>query len=197
MTAQYFSRLTSEQCERLHQASLQILERTGVRLFEPEAIELIKKAGATVSDGNRVRIPARLVEQALAAVPKRVVLHNRRGQPAITLEGRCSYFGSSSDCLNIVDHRTGRRRPRVLQDVGEGVTVCDALENIDFVMSMFLPGDVNQQIADRYQMEVMLNCTTKPLVFVTYDLSGCVDGIEMAKAAAGGAAALREKPFVA
>jgi trimethylamine:corrinoid methyltransferase-like protein len=43
----------------------------------------------------------------------------------------------------------------------------------------------------------MLNHTTKPIVIVTYELSGLIDTIEMAEAAAGGAAALREKPFVA
>ncbi len=192
-----FSRLTREQCERLHQASLQILERIGVRLFEPEAIELIKKAGARVDEGNRVRIPARLVEQALSSVPRCVVLHNRNGDPVMPLEGSRTFFGTGSDCLNIVDHRTGQRRPAVLPDVVAGITVCDALENVDFVMSMFLPSDVNQQIADRYQMEVMLNRTTKPLVFVAYDLGGCVDAVEMAEAVAGGAPALREKPFVA
>jgi trimethylamine--corrinoid protein Co-methyltransferase len=85
----------------------------------------------------------------------------------------------------------------VLQDVVEGIIVADALANIDFVMSMFLPGDVNQQIVDRYQMEAMLNHTIKPIVFVTYDLGGCVDAVEMAEAVAGGPAALRERPFIA
>jgi trimethylamine--corrinoid protein Co-methyltransferase len=85
----------------------------------------------------------------------------------------------------------------VLQDVVEGVTVCDALGHIDFVMSMMLPGDVDQRIADRFQMEAMLNHTTKPIVIVTYEMSGLVDAIEMAEAVAGGPAALREKPFVA
>jgi trimethylamine--corrinoid protein Co-methyltransferase len=64
-------------------------------------------------------------------------------------------------------------------------------------MSMFLPSDVSGMIADRYQMEVMLNYTTKPIVFVTYETSGCVDAIEMAEAVAGGSDALREKPFTA
>ena len=45
-----FGRLSPQQCEKLHNASLEILERTGVRLYEPEAVELLKKAGAFVSD---------------------------------------------------------------------------------------------------------------------------------------------------
>ena len=82
-----FARLTPQQCQKMHEASLSILERTGVRLYEQEAIDLVKRAGADVSDGNRVRIPARLVEQALEAAPKRVVIHDRNGQPVMPLEG--------------------------------------------------------------------------------------------------------------
>ncbi|MBI3362694.1 MAG: trimethylamine methyltransferase family protein [Chloroflexi bacterium] len=193
----HFSRLTPEQCQQLHDASLAILERTGVRLYEAEAVELVRQAGATVTDGDRVRIPAQLVERALATTPKSVTLFDRDGHPAMPLEGYRNYFGPGSDCLNIVDHCTGQRRKPVLQDVAQGVTLCDALENIDFVMSLFLPSDVDQTLADRYQMEVMLNHTVKPIVFVTYDLAGCVDAVEMAEAVAGGAAALRDKPFAA
>jgi trimethylamine---corrinoid protein Co-methyltransferase len=91
----------------------------------------------------------------------------------------------------------GNGENQVLNDVVDGTIVCDALENIDFVMSMFLPTDVDKELADRYQMEVMLNHTAKPIVFVTYEISGCVDNIHMAEAVAGSPQALREKPFVA
>jgi trimethylamine--corrinoid protein Co-methyltransferase len=46
-------------------------------------------------------------------------------------------------------------------------------------------------------MEAMLNNTTKPVVFVTYEMSGCIDAVKMAEVVAGGATALAEKPFIA
>ncbi len=49
-----FSRLSPDQCQKLHNASLEILERTGVRLYDQEAIDLLKKAGASFSEENRV-----------------------------------------------------------------------------------------------------------------------------------------------
>ncbi len=85
----------------------------------------------------------------------------------------------------------------MLQDVVDGITVCDALPHIDFVMSMFLPSDVNAMVSDRYQMEVMLNHTTKPIIYVTNEFSGCVDAVEMAEVVAGGAEALMLRPFAA
>ena len=192
-----YGRLSPEQCEELHNASLKILERTGVRLYYQEAIDLLKKAGAFVSEGNRVRIPAGLVEKAFSTVPKRLTLYDRHGQPALYLEGHRCYYGTGSDCLKIIDHRTGQRRKPVLQDIVEGITVCDALANVDFVMSMFLPSDVDAMVSDRYQMEAMLNNTTKPIVVVTNEFSGCVDAVEMAEAVVGGAEALRQRPLAA
>ena len=192
-----YSRLSPEQCQKLHNASLEILSRTGAQLHDQEAIDLLKKAGATVTDGNRVRVPAGLVEKAFTTVPKRVTLYDRNGQPALYLEESNCYYGTGSDCLHIVDHRTGERRSPVLQDIVEGMTVCDALSHVDFVMSMFLPMDVDPMSSDRYQMEAMLNHTTKPIVYVTNEFSGCVDDVEMAEIVAGGAEALKLRPFAA
>jgi len=112
------------------------------------------------------------------------------------LEGRRSFYGPGSDTLNIIDHRTGERRKPVLNDVREGIILCDALPNIDFVMSMILPSDVDQTIADTFQMEVMLNNTIKPIISVTYDLPGLVDSVEMAEAVMGGVDALRRHPIL-
>lgn len=192
-----FRRLPDEQRQKLHQASLEILERTGVRLHHQPAIDLLTGAGAKLSDGNRVRIPPNLVEKALTIVPHEVTLFSRQGIPAVVAGGYQTYFGTGSDCLNILDHRTGERRSPVLFDVVEGVTVCDALPNINFVMSMFLPVDVPTLVADRYQMEVLLNNTSKPIVFVTTDLGGCIDAVRMAEVVVGGPESLRQKPLIA
>jgi trimethylamine--corrinoid protein Co-methyltransferase len=192
-----FRRLSPEQCDRLHEASLEILARTGVRMHYAEAIHLLRNAGASVTEGNLVRIPAALVEWALSTAPKQVTLYDRSGKPALALQDDHCYYGPGSDCLFIVDHRTGERRRAVLQDVVEGVRLCDGLPNIDFVMSMFLPSNVDAAVSDLHQMAVMLHNTTKPIIFVTNEFAGCVDAVAMAEHVAGGADALRQKPFVA
>lgn len=191
-----FARLSEEQARRIHWASLEILERFGARLHHQEAIDLLRQGGAELSDGNLVRIPSGLVERAFSTVPRRVVLYNRAGEPAIRLEGERCYYGPGSDCLHIVDHRTGERRKPVLQDVVDGTLVCDALPDIDFVMSMVLPTDVDQAVADAYQARAMLSHTAKPLILVAYELRGLVDGVEMAEAVVGGGDALRHRPLV-
>ncbi len=192
-----FPVLSEAQGRRMHEACLEILERVGVRLYLEEAVELLKKAGARVADGNRVFVPANLVEKALDTAPKQVILYDRGGRPVMPVGGYRSFYGPGSDCLNIIDHRTGGRRKPVVKDVEEGSLVCDALPHVDYVMSMVLPSDVDGTIADRFQMEAMLSSATKPIVYVTYDATGCRDAVEMAEAVMGGAEALRKTPFVA
>lgn len=191
-----FNRLSEEQISRIHAASLEILEQIGIRVYLPEAIELFREAGAEVENGNLVRIPAQRVEWALKTAPKQVTLYNRLGDPAVVLTGGRCYYGPGSDCLNIIDHRTGERRKPLLNDVAEGIRLCDALDNIDFVMSMVLPTDVDQTIADVYQMQVMLANTVKPIVYVSYEASGLVDAVEMAETVVGGMDALQAKPLL-
>lgn len=68
--------LNEAQVEQIHQATLELLERTGIQVTQPRALELLDGAGAHV-DGDRVRIPAWIVEDAIRQAPSRVVLGNR------------------------------------------------------------------------------------------------------------------------
>jgi trimethylamine--corrinoid protein Co-methyltransferase len=194
MTSAHYARLGPQEREGIHNASLEILERVGMDVHLDAARELLVKGGAQ-ADGIRVRIPEHMVARALALVPKRLTLYNRRGEVAIRAWGYNTYYGGGSDCLNILDHRTGERRAPMLRDVRDAALVQDALPALDFCMSMVLPSDVDPERYDRYQMEVMLNHTTKPIVFVTPDLDGCQAAVEMCEVVAGGEGAFQRKPF--
>ncbi len=190
-------KLSDDQVEHLHHASLEILERTGVCLYEPEALELLKKKGVQVEEDNRVRIPPGLVEWALSIAPKRAVICNRNGRRVMPLERHNVFYGPGSDCPDVIDVRTGERRVGTLADIVEAMRICDSLPNIDFVMSFCIASDVPQAVSDRHQMRAMLMNTTKPIVFVTTEFEGCVDAIRMAEAVAGGEEALRRNPICA
>ena len=194
MTSAHYARMGEQECAKIHAATLEILERTGVDVHDEKAREMLVQGGA-LAEGIRVRVPAHLVARALATAPNYITLYDRNGKVAMRAGGYNTYYGGGSDCLNILDHRTGQRRKPTLRDCIEAATVMDALPELDFVMSLFLPEDVDQRIYDRYQMQVMLNHTTKPIVFVTPDFEGCVAAVEMCEAVAGGAEAFQRKPF--
>ena len=192
-----FRKLSDDQLTRIRGASLEILERTGVRIHLPEAVEVLRTGGAQVLDDGWVRIPSRLVEWAVSVAPKSISWADRGGATVMALEGRNVSYGPGSDCPNVIDVRSGERRPGRLEDIAEAARVLDALPNIDFLMSFCMASDKPQAIADRFQMQALLSNSVKPILFVTTDFPGCVDAVEMAEIVAGGADALQRNPTCA
>lgn len=187
--------LTKEQCEVIHRASLEILRRTGVRVYHEEALALLRQADVSITDGNLVRFQPGLVEWALAQAPSRIALCKRgSNEVGAALEGRNVNFGTGSDCPNYLDPRTGQVRPFTLADVVDAIHVVDALPELQFCMSMGIPSDLKTANAYRHQFALLLEHTTKPIVFVCDDRADCEAISAMAAAAAGGMEQLRLNP---
>ena len=191
-----FRILSDSQLTQIHHASLEILRRTGVRVRDGEALDLLRDAGCSLSDEDLVRFPAAVVEEAVHHAPSRIVLCNRTSEPRVFLEGQRSYFGTGSDLPHTLDLETGERRLSLLSDVADTARLADSLPNLDFVMSMALPSDVASTTSDRHSFLAMTTNTSKPLVFTAWDESGLTDIIAMAEIIAGGAEALALKPFL-
>jgi trimethylamine--corrinoid protein Co-methyltransferase len=185
--------LSEDQKRSIHQATLELLRRTGVEVLVPEVRDLLAEAGCWL-DEERVRIPPHLIDWAIDAAPSRVVLCDRDGNPAMALEGRKGYYGTGSDTPFVFDAHTGERRQAVLSDVANVARLVDALPHIDFLMCMGIASDVTDAISDLYHFREMLTHTTKPLVYTAWDRPNLEAIIEMAEAVAGGSEALRRSP---
>lgn len=188
--------MTGDQLKRVHNSTLEVLERVGVKVYEPESLEMLRAHGAKI-DNNLVKIPSFMVEEALRFAPSSVFLASRSGFRAMVLEKERIYFGTGSEVPFTIDLEDGRRRKILKADVRNSTRLIDALENVDFVMSLGLISDVPVAYSDLYQFEAMVTSTVKPLVFTAYNRANLRTIIEMAGVAAGGAGALAEKPFIA
>ncbi|GAB4262747.1 MAG: glycine betaine--corrinoid protein methyltransferase [Deferrisomatales bacterium] len=187
--------LTETQVEQIHSATLEVLERTGVTLTHPRGREILAGAGARIQ-GDRVRIPAWMVEDAIRTAPPRVVLGNRRGERSVVLEGDKVWFGPSLDCVDYLDPLTGERRPFTSADCAVTATVADAMPNFSWTMTIGMAADVHADIADRVIAKQVLTHTEKPLVFCCKDQRSVEDIYEMALAIAGSEERFRHAPTV-
>lgn len=176
--------INDEQIKSIHQATLEVLERTGVEITHPRALELFHGAGARIN-GSRVHIPSWLVEDAIHKAPPRVVLGNRKGERKVYLEGDKSWFGPSLDCIDYLDPLTNERRRFVSDDCRITATVADALPNYDWVMTIGMADDQPADIADRVIAKQVFTYTEKPLVFCCKDGNSAKDIYEMALLIAG------------
>ncbi len=180
----------------IYEAAIEILGTIGMRVHHPEALDLLRAAGCSVTEPDLVCIPRELVAQARASAPGMVEVYDRAGEPAMSLGGTNSYFGTGSDLMSTYDLETGEHRPSALADIGRAARLCDALPNIDFVMSCAHPNDVEAHRSYLESFRAMVTSTTKPMVMTSEDGGDLKVMWEIACALRGGAEELRAKPYV-
>ena len=100
--------LNEGQIDQIHSATMAVLERTGIRITHHKTLELLDGAGADVN-GNRVRLPAQMVEEAIQTATSGFALGKRNGEPAIFLEDNKSWFGAGLDGVDYLNPITDER----------------------------------------------------------------------------------------
>ena len=179
----------------IYDAALEILGAVGMRLDHDGARTMLLDAGATLTPAGHVLIPRELMERARETAPSSITVYDRAGEPAMELGGYNSYFGTGSDLMSTYDLETGEHRPSVLEDVRRAARLCDALPNIDFVMSSAHPTDQDPHLSYLLSFVAMLQNTMKPLVMTAENERDLTVMVEIARALRGGLGELRAKPY--
>ncbi len=191
----FFRVLSDDQIWEIQRAAFAILEKTGAKILHKDARDMLKKAGAAVKD-DVVKIPEYVVQECIRTAPKGLTIYDRNKKPALAVEGRKSYYGTSTASPNTRDALTGEVHETRVADIARGALVADALPDIDWVMPMGSSQDVPAFAADVHEFEAVVTHTTKPAVFIGYSKRGFELVYEMAAAVAGGIDELREHPFL-
>jgi trimethylamine---corrinoid protein Co-methyltransferase len=186
--------LTEEQKRDIYLAALEVAGRVGMKVYHEGVRDLLGEAGCEVN-GETVRMPRRLIEQARLSAPAVVNIYDREGRLAMELGGHNSYFGTGSDLMHTYDLETGERRESRLEDVARAARLCDALEHMDFVMSSAHPKDVNPHHSYLLSFRAMMEATSKPLVMTAENARDLKAMIEVAQELRGGEDALRQQPY--
>ena len=187
--------IDDRQIDRIHTATLEVLERTGVKMTHPRGLEILLAAGAKV-EGNRVRLPSYMVEEAIRKSPSRVVLGKRNGERTVFLERDLSYFGPSLDCIDYLDPESGQRIRFQSRHMEVTASLCDGLPNFDWSMTIGMADDVPADVADRVVARLALQYCEKPLVFCCKDTNSVRDIYEMALLICGGKENFEKAPLV-
>ncbi len=162
--------LTKEQIKRIHQASLTVLQRTGVVVPHKEILSRFADKGADVDyRTERVRIPPDLVMDLLAKAGKQYTLYGRDlSKTAAFGQGAYNYQGSSGQAMWI-DNIGEERRYSSLEDVTTAVRFTDAIDCITIAGAMADPHEIPITWRSVAVLAEMIKNTTKPLAFWFHD----------------------------
>jgi trimethylamine--corrinoid protein Co-methyltransferase len=183
---------------KIADAAMEVLEKSGMAVHSPTAVEAFRSAGAMVdADARRVRLPRSLVEDAIDSNPSSLTLYSRDGEFDCVLEGNRVHYGTGGTAIYVLDPDTGERRPSTNLDVALNARFVDVLDNIHLFTINVFPNEIEDVDAiDANRFFHALDNTTKHVMGGIYSPAGCRDAIEMAQMIAGGAEPLRERPFV-
>ena len=123
-----------EDVERIHEASLRILDEVGIRLEHDKVVARALAAGARPGHGpHDVRLPPGMVREHLALAPRKVGLAARDGTTTVLHATSESVFWTAP----VLYLWTGaERRPVTSEDLGAIARLCDRLEAVQGVMGV-------------------------------------------------------------
>ena len=166
----FASVLTEEQIERIHAASMAILDRVGVQVPHEDMLDRLAASGARVDrQSQRARMGADLVERCLGQAGKQFTLYGRDlSKTAAFGVGRRNYNSIAGEA-SWVDRVDGPRRFATLADVAAASRFGDAMENINLVGAMADPHEVPPPVRCVEVFAAQLKNTTKPVHFWFHD----------------------------
>ena len=187
--------LTQTDKKQIYQAALEILGEIGMQILQDEALTLLQAAGCTVEAAQIVKIPAKLVENALQTAPHNIRIYNRENTLAMELGGYRAYFGTGSDLMYWIEPEHFTRRLCTLAEVKQAARLCDALPNIDFIMSCAYPSEIEPHRSYLASFQAMAESSVKPIVCT----AECRDDLSamwaIARIIRGSAEALQAQPY--
>jgi trimethylamine--corrinoid protein Co-methyltransferase len=191
--------LSGPEIQAIHEASLRIMERTGLimplsRERQAQAADL----GLRVDrERDRIHFPPAVVEAALRKAPRSYRLCGRTPENDLVLDGRHGFLSLDGCGTDVLDLETGLVRPSTLADLQAAIRVADALPQITFLWPVVSARDCPARVQPLYELQAMLTQSGKHAQAMTVVDAWNAEGtVEIAAAVAGGREALRARPLI-
>lgn len=188
--------LSQEQVERVHEASLEILEQVGMLVRNQRAREIFARHGAKVDEATQiVRLPRGVVEEYRKLFPPKFTFCARDPKFDRTVPDDSPLILTGSSAPNIIDPVTGYERRARSDDLARIAHLVNELPGYDVFSISTLADDAppGQFSISRYYPSI--KNTVKP-VRANTPPNEVEDVLKLIALIAGSEEAFREHPFV-
>jgi trimethylamine--corrinoid protein Co-methyltransferase len=190
--------LSPEDVFRIHTATLEVIENTGVRFPSHKALDIWAAHGAQVDrDSMIVKAPGQLIEGALKHAPPAYTLAARNQAQDLPMDGNHVYVGTDGCGVEIIDLYSGERRRACLQDVADIARIGDYLPEIAFHWVAVSAQDYPPETRGLHELRAIWENSTKHAQTESiYSEHEAFAAVEMAAAITGGRSELRQRPVL-
>lgn len=190
--------LSEGDVQRIHTATLDVIENTGVRFPSQRALDIWAAHGATVDyDSQIVKAPGHLVESALLMAPPAYSLAAIDPEQDLPMDGNHVFVGTDGCGVEVIDLNSGKRRRSTLQDVADIATVADYLPEVAFNWVALSAQDYPPESRGLHELRAIWENSSKHVQTESiYSEAEAHAAVEMATTLAGSREALRERPLL-
>jgi len=190
--------LTPQEIKKIHDATLWIIEKVGVRFPSKRALDIWAAHGAKVEAGKMViRAKASLIEEALRTCPPVYPLAARDPQQDLSLDGNHVFVGTDGCGVEVIDIHTGQRRTSCLQDVRDISRIADATQEVAFHWVPVSAQDKPPGTRGLHEIKSIWENSTKHVQTESiYSEREAQAAMEMAGLIVGGKDKLRQRPVL-
>ena len=196
MASGHISVLTSEEIELVHENTLRVLETPGIKVGSEAALGLLESGGAKVDMGSmRARIPESLVRETIRRMPKEIVLGARDPKRSMRAPRRGPPFmATNGTAVYMTDLETGVKRPTQGKDLLDFMTLCDAVDGLDYVWPIVTAHDGPGRAHGLNELVISMKGTTKHIQGEAMSVDEARDMVRVGTLVAGGEDALARSP---
>ena len=177
--------LTEEQINNIHQASLKIIEETGMRILYDEGREIFKAAGAQVDEETMmVKIDRGLLMESIEKAPSTVQMTHRNADRSNSIGNGGVVFSAVGGAPNVSDMDNGKR-PGSMQDFENFLKLSQSYDIVHMVGGAPEPIDISTNVRHLHVSQAIMTLTDKfPFVYAR-GLDAIKDGFEIVRIANG------------
>ena len=193
-----FALMTDDEKKRIHEAAIEILEHTGVRVHSETARKALKHAGAHVDDLTLdVKMSGDLIDSLISKVPSKITLAGRTKEHDLPVDGTHLYFTTDGCGVAVWDYSTNTRRRSLLDDVRRTAIISDWLPYVSIYEPMVVAHDVPEdEHVVRGMKTAMENTSKHILTESTTNVEEALIQVQMASEVVGGLEELRKRYYM-
>ncbi|MDP6779264.1 MAG: trimethylamine methyltransferase family protein, partial [Candidatus Latescibacteria bacterium] len=152
--------LSDDECGRLIEAALEIVEKTGVLVTQPDVVDTLTGAGGSKGEDGRIRLTQANLRDLLSTAPGRFAMHDRAGGIIEIGSGRC-WTMCGGTVAKVMAWPDWNLRQATREDAARFARLCDALPQSHCVVPVVEAQDVEPSHAEAISFAETLAHTTK------------------------------------
>lgn len=189
--------LTAEEVKLVHEASLAILEETGILVRNEKARRIFARAGCRLQkESGLVKIPRNVVEEYRKAFPLSFTFRGREPRHDRTIPQDGPIMITASSAPDIIDPETGRQRRATSGDIARIAALVNELPGYDVFSISTLAADAPEGLSSLTRFYAALRNCAKPVRSNTPNMKELEDVLTLGAIIAGSEEAYRERPLI-